>query len=525
MSRITQIRNGLGILAVLLACLVSCALLLSTGCAQQEGQSSQNSFVYGTTGYGVDMSDAGLNPHKDYSGWSCVRYGVGETLFKFNEQMQPEPWLATEFKYLDDKTCQITLRDGVKFSSGRALDAQAVKDCLEQLIAIHDRAPHDLNIESIDADKNILTIHTKEPNPSLINYLCDPYGAIVDVSAYDKADDQVAGTGPYIAKSVSDTEISLEPNPDYWGERAKVGNVIVRSFTDGDALTAALQTGEIQGTYGLPYASYALFNDTNKYATNSTNTSRVFFGQVNCNSEIMKDDAVRTALALGIDKEGFVNTLLNGHGAVATGPFPENFDFGKNKVKAESYDPEKAKKILEDAGWVDSDGDGIREKDGKKLVIRWLTYPGRMELPLLAESAQYSLKQIGIEVEVNSTSNHSEIRKDKGAWDVYVSAIVAAPTGDPQYFFTTSCLKDSAKNFGDYSNPELEKLAKQLSTEFDPQKRSELAIKMQRIILDDHAYFFASHLNMGIVTDSHVSGLNPHPSDYYEISSDLTVKE
>ncbi len=70
------------------------------------------------------------------------------------------------------------------------------------------------------------------------------------------------------------------------------------------------------------------------------------------------------------------------------------------------------KRYLEDAGWVDSDGDGIREKDGEKLVIRWLTYPSRQELPLLAESAQATLKDIGMDVQVNCTSDNNTIRKD-----------------------------------------------------------------------------------------------------------------
>lgn len=71
-------------------------------------------FVYGTTGYSEEMGDAGLNPHDNYSGWSCLRYGVGETLFKYNDNMEVEPWLATGYEFTDDNTVKITLRDGVK---------------------------------------------------------------------------------------------------------------------------------------------------------------------------------------------------------------------------------------------------------------------------------------------------------------------------------------------------------------------------------------------------------------------------
>lgn len=162
-------------------------------------------------------------------------------------------------------------------------------------------------------------------------------------------------------------------------------------------------------------------------------------------------------------------------------------------MQTESYDPEGAKKVLEDAGWTDLDGDGIREKDGEKLAIRWLTYPSRQELPLLAESVQATLKEIGMDVTINSTANHNSLRKDPTAWDVYASAMVTAPTGDPEYFFTTHCLDSSAANNGHYHSDKLEELETEMASVFDTEKRGELAVQMQQTILDDHAFVFCSH--------------------------------
>ena len=482
-----------------------------------------DTFVYGTTGYGPEMDDAGLNPHSNYSGWSCVRYGVGEALFKFSDAMEPDPWLAESYEFTDDTTVTIKLREGVRFTSGRAMDAQAVKECLDDLVAVHDRAPVDLEISSIEADGMTLTIKTSKPKPALIHYLCDPYGAIVDMQAGVTPEGNVAGTGPYIATSVSDTEISLAANPDYWGGAPSVPNASVRSITDGDTLTMALQAGQIHASYGLPYASYPLF-DNPSFTIASCETSRVFFAQVNCSSSVMADPAVRQALAMGIDKEGFVQVLLGGRGAPATGAFPSNFAFGGDAVSAPAYDPDAAKQLLEDAGWVDSDGDGVREKDGVRLHITWLTYPGRQELPLLAESAQFSLGELGFEVEVNCTANHTSVRTDASAWDVYASALVTAPTGDPEYFFAATCLTDAPKNFGGYSNPDLDAMAADLAEEFDPDRRAELAVQMQQAIIDGGAFVFASHLTMGIVSRAGVSGIAPHPCDYYEVTADLTVE-
>ena len=92
---------------------------------------------------------------------------------------------------------------------------------------------------------------------------------------------------------------------------------------------------------------------------------------------------------MGIDKQGFVTASAGRPRVVGTGAFPDGFSgFGGENVTTESYDPEGARQVLEAAGWRDTDGDGIREKDGVKLTVRWLTYPSRQELPLLAESAQ-----------------------------------------------------------------------------------------------------------------------------------------
>ena len=245
---------------------------------------------------------------------------------------------------------------------------------------------------------------------------------------------------------------------------------------------------------------------------------------MNMTSPVIQDPAVRKAIAMGINKQGFVDTLLDGHGVVGNGAFPDGFStFGGEKIKTEGYDPDGAKKVLEEAGWVDSDGDGIREKDGTKLVIRWLTYPSRQELPLLAESAQDSLKQIGIEVDINCTANRREFLADMTSWDIYASALVTAPSGDPQYFFTTSCLPEQSYNFGAYENAEVNALMEKLATEFDTAKRADLAVQLQQLILDDNAYVFCSFLQMNMISKANVRNYTAHACDYYQITADLDL--
>lgn len=498
---------------------------LLAGCGSSEpaktASAEGKTFVFGDTTFNPENNEADINPHNDNSGWAAIRYGVGETLFKYTDAMEIEPWIAAQAEHIDSLTWKITLRDNVTFSNGRHVDAQAVKECLAHLIANHARAAGDLHIASMDADGQVLTIHTDRPVPALLNYLSDPYGCIIDVQAGITPEGMVVATGPYKAVELaSGDHLKLVKNEHYWNGTPKLDAITVRTISDGDTLTMALQSGEIDGAYGMPYASYPLFTpDT--YTISSAATSRAFFGWMNFKSPVMQDSAVRKAIAMGIDKQGFVDTLLCGNGFPAVGVYPDTFAFGGNAVHAEPYDPEGAKKVLEDAGWVDLDGDGIREKNGKKLIIRWLTYPSRQELPLLAESAQHTLKQIGMDVQINSTADHNRIRKDAGAWDVYASAMVTAPTGDPEYFFTYCTLDASDSNVGQYHSDTLEMLAAQMAQTFDTAQRQALAVQMAQTILDDHAYVFASHLKMSMIARKNVKGLQAHPCDFYEITADL----
>lgn len=488
-----------------------------------EAASGKKKLVFGDTTFNAENEEADVNPHSAYAGWACMRYGIGETLCKINDAMELEPWIAESWDLVDENTWVITLKDNVCFSNGKACDAQAVKACLEHLIEVHDRARGDLSIESIETDGLVFTVKTSVPNPSLMNYLSEPYGCIIDMEEGITEDGMVVGTGPYVAvELVTDDHLNLVKNENYWNGTVNIDEITVRTISDGDTLALALQSGEIDAAYGMAYASYPLFENEN-YTFTSTQTSRSFYCQMNFNSPVTSDAAVRKAIALGIDKEGFVNTLLNGYGYVGQGAFPDYFAFGGQNVTTETYDPEGAKTVLEEAGWTDDDGDGIREKNGQKLTIKWLTYPSRQELPLLAESAQATLKEIGIEVQINVTADHNSICKDTSAWDVYAGANVNAGLGDPTNFFSTHCLDASTKNRGGYHSDELETLAAELQNTFDEEERTKIAIEMQQEILDDNAFVFCSFLKMSMISQENVTGLKAWPCDFYELTADMDI--
>ena len=516
-------------LCLSLGVLAGCGGKASSGAAADAGSTSaaKKTFVFGDTTFNAENEEPTINPHEAYSGWPCIRYGVGETLMKIADDGTLQPWLASGYELADNMTWKITLKDSVCFSNGKACDAAAVKACFEHLAEVHERAAGDLKIASMEADGQTLTIVTSEPNPALMNYLSEAYGCVIDMETGIPEDGCVVGTGPFVATEVvTDDHVSLVKNVNYWNGDVKIDEVTVRTISDGDTLAMALQSGEINAAYGMAYASYPLFENDN-YKFSGIQTSRCFWGMMNLNNEnpgsaIMQDPAVRKAIAMGIDKEGFVNVLLNGYGYTASGAFPDTFSFGQG-IQTESYDPEQAKAVLEAAGWVDTDGDGIREKDGQKLSIRWLTYPSRQELPLLAESAQATLKEIGMEILPNITKDHNSIRKDPTAWDIWVSANVNAGLGDPANFFTTYCLDGSVKNNGGHHSDRLEELAVQLRGTFDPAERSRLAVAMQQELLDDNSYVFCSFLRMSMIMQSNVTGLEAHACDFYELTADLDI--
>ena len=500
------------------------AVSLMEGCGSSnkglDSNVTQKEFTFGTLEYSEENES--LNPHKDYAGWYTVRYGVGETLFKFNDNMEIEPWLAEKYERLDDYSIKIYLKDNIKFQNGEKMTGEKVKACLEDLIKVHDRAPEDLSIESITADGQTITITSNKKVTNTINYLSDPYGSIIDVEDSGYKDGKIIGTGPYIMKASSSEGVDLVKNDDYWGEKPKLDKVTVKAFTDGDTLTMAMQNGEIDAAQGLPYASNNLFKNNDNYKISSTDTSRVYQVQFNSKSEDMQDINVRKAVSMAIDKDNFTKTLLNGNGSPADSPYPSNFSYGNNAVKTEKFDLGKAKEMLEQSGWKDSDGDGFVDKNGKNLTIRWLTYPSRAELPLLAENAQSTLKEIGIDVKINCNQNNKDYLKNDD-FDVYACSMVTAPTGDPQYYITSSYIDGAAYNKGYYHNDEVEALTNQLRDEFDPKKRGDLAVQIQQKVLDDCSFIYVCHLKMALIMKSNVKNFESHPSDYYEVTSDLDV--
>ena len=216
----------------------------------------------------------------------------------------------------------------------------AVKACFERLIEKNERAASGLKISSMEADGQKLTIHTSEKNPILINWLTDPFACVIDVSEEVNGNNHVIGTGPYTLESATTDKVVVKANKSYWNGTPKFGTINVQCFLDGDTMAMALQNGELDACANLGYANLPIFENNSNFEINSAATSRSYMFVFNTQSEEFSDVNVRKAVTMAINKEGFVNTLMNGFGEVAQLCYPASYEFGDSKVKGPEYKQE-----------------------------------------------------------------------------------------------------------------------------------------------------------------------------------------
>ena len=508
---------------VVLFIVATVLLSMLTGCSNKGTEKQTSSTVSKKLAFATTVSTASIDPANGYSGWFTVRYGVGETLFKLDQSMKPVGGLAKSFEVLNATTWKIILNDNVTFHNGKPMTGEMVKASLERALKVNDRAQSTLRIASIVASGQTLTITTSEPNPTLINGLCDPFASVIDVNAGTDFETNVVGTGPFkIEKFVPKASSTIVKYAGYWNGTPKLDRVTITPITNGDTLTMALQSGEIDAAQGMPYSSHKLFADNQKYKISSTSTSRVFMLYYNYHNKFLSNANVRKAISMAINKDSYCSVLLSGAAEPATGAFPASLPYGSSKVMSEKFNLQAAKALLAKEGYSDSNGDGILDKDGKNLSLKLVTYTSRVELPILAQAIQSQLKDIGIEVAVEVSEDvNNRLKAD--AFDLAAYAYVTTPTGDPLSYLDYVFKTNGVSNFGHFSNAKVDELIKQLRNEYDLQKRYNLAIQIQQLALDETAFTFMAHLQMAFVMKSNVVGLEVHPTDYYQINVNTDV--
>ena len=178
----------------------------------------------------------------------------------------------------------------------------------------------------------------------------------------------------------------------------------------------------------------------------------------------------------------------------------------KKQPSEVKIDVEKAKQILADAGYADNDGDGVLEKDGKKLSLKLITYQANAALPLVCEALASQLSQIGIAADIE-VAEKITVRLADSDWDIGTMAYSTLPTGNPYTYLSAVMGSDGTSNYGHYSNAKVDELLGQLKKTGDEAEQKELVKQIQQIALDDHAYVYMVHTLVNDVTAADVENL------------------
>lgn len=508
----------------LVALCISLAMTMTPATAFAE--ENEKVFTAGaTTGFfGAESLDVSYN----WDGWIMSIYGISENLFRLDENYVPQPWLAESFENVDELTWKFTIRDGVKFSNGNPVTAEAVKKCFERTNEKNERAASTLGIASMEADGQVLTIVTETPNPTIVNDLCDPLLGIYDAEGEVDPELGVSCTGPFIATSFTAmTEVEMIKNENYWGGEPKVDKVVLKIMDDDEALNMALQNGEIDLIAQLPAAGTAIFADSEDIIMESKTSTRANFLAYNMNHASVTDVAVRNAIGMCVDREAFADVVYNGYATASYGVYPETLPYGNTEgidIAITGYDPEGAAALLAEAGYEDSDGDGVLDKDGAALSLELITYSYNSQCIQLADMLQAELAGIGISVNIDTY----DVLDDPLANDEYDMAVLnyaMAPTGNAQYLISMLFESVSGGNVTHYSNETVDSLSEKLKSTFDEEERTKIAKDICAEVLKDRVYDFVCHQQLICAYSKNVTGFEVNPSEYYLITNTIDITE
>lgn len=477
---------------------------------------------FGSTGY---FATEKLDPANGWDGWYMMYHGTTETLFKLDETITPRPFLAQSCESDDNLNWTITLRDDVTFQNGEKMTGDAVRKCFERTYELSDRAKEQIPIESIEADGQTVTIHLQSENVTLLNDLTDPLWSVYD-SENSNFEDALYCTGPYIVTEFEPyVETVVKKYDGYWGGDPKLDEAHFITISDTEALSMALQNGEIDLSVAMPTSAISTFEGNSEFVVDAVTTSRGNRMYYNMDRPAMADVAVRKAIAMCIDRDGVAASIYNGMATPSWGIFPEFLPYGGTEgltLSVDQYDPEGAKALLAEAGWSDTNGDGTLDKDGVELSLRAITFSSRKELGQFLELLQAELSGIGIKLQVDVLENTSDVTAS-GDYDLDCETGVMAPTGNPQYFINIMAVTGASSNYSHYSNPELDALAAELEKTADENMRIELVHQIVQMILDDNALTVYNHQKFTNIYSSNVKNFGTHPSEYYllDVNTDI----
>ncbi|MTI58221.1 ABC transporter substrate-binding protein [Geosporobacter ferrireducens] len=516
------------LLILLLIVIVSAGMF--TGCSNMEKESikdasGEKTLVFGSVGY---FCNEAWDTASGWEGWYIGSYGVSECLFRLNDAFEAQPWLVESYSTGDNKTWKLRLREDVLFHNGTKMTADAVKKCFERTLKVNGRAAEVLPVERLEAEGQILTIKLKELNTTLPNDLCDPLWTVYDAERSTDFAQKTYFTGPYIPTEFNpNIELTVVKNEQYWGDTPKLDKAIFKTITDVDALTMAFQNGEIDILVPVPETSMPIIQRDSRLTIDGKISMRVQFIRFNMNSPVFQDAAVRNAISYCIDRESYAQVICGNTTAASYGVFPEYLPYGGIKgidSAVERFDPEKAKQILVNAGYMDTNGDGILEKDGRELSFKMIGLSTQKDILELSQVLQSQLSEIGITLKVETMENISDARRS-GQFDLSYESYSMGGTGNPQGFIDFMFTTGGSNNFGKYSNAEVDMLARKLRETADEEEKNQIIRSITQHILDDVPFIFFAHKKFTCAynTDT-VAYYHTQPSEFYILDSSVEAK-
>lgn len=378
-------------------------------------------------------------PGSTGSGYGFVYYirNCYDTLVTRDAEGNYQPALAESWNISEDGlTYTFHLREGVTFSDGAALDAEAVKTSIEAAFANMGEAIGSFGkigtlTESIEAvDDLTVALHLTSPYYGVLNDLAmanpmaivSPSAVAEDLSPVEATASQTFGSGPYMYKGDGDgTSYTFVCNPNYWGEPPDVDSFTVNVIADPEAAVLALSNGEVDliaGSSRLSFAGYGELVGREGIGTMiDEQISNSRFLAFNPEAAPFDDAAVRQAAAFALDRDAIAETVFAGLESASAQVLDENLPYCNVLTTTYSYDPDKAAELLESAGWTDSDGDGVREKNGETLSVTldYITNQGTMDDAALAVAEQ--LGAVGFDVTPRGADNMTWFTTVAGDYD------------------------------------------------------------------------------------------------------------
>ncbi|AZR73695.1 hypothetical protein BBF96_10055 [Anoxybacter fermentans] len=458
------------------------------------------------------------------------------------DTMEPIPGpLCESFESSEDNLVwTFHLKKGVKFSDGHEFTAEDVKYTFEIIGDPNTNTVRAYLVEPIESIKIIddytIQFTLKYPFPDFLTgtmtmeIIPAHIFAGTDINT-NPANQNPVGTGPFVLEEwVHDDHATFVAREDYHRGRVYLDKVIYKVVADQNALLAAAEAGDIDRA-SVPPAEVARL-EREAPAKGLKLWSRWDFGYTyigfNMEREIFKDVRVRKALAISIYKPAIVKVAYFGQGRPATSNVVPGIKWAYNpNIPEYEYNVDEAKRLLEEAGWVDTDGDGIREKDGKELTFTLITNKGNASREKVLQLAQNFWKKIGVKLEVDALTWTTFITERilKRDFDACVLGWTGmGPDPDDYSLFHSSQIEDGF-NFVSYRNPEVDKLLEEGRTTMDIEKRKKIYYRIQELIHDDYPYIFLMYSKANAVFNEKVRGLRPSPLGFIHDWKDIWLAD